>query len=246
MIVSRLLRRTSIALSLAALASCAQPAYVPGDVAGPPLPDAEYRQAARGGIPVYRIDTQRSRIYMRVGRDGPMKSAGHDHLIASEDIEGLVLLSEDSAASRADLRLPLQRLIVDDPEYRSRFGLEADLSESAINGTTRNMQDKVLESGTYPWATASASIASASDERVTLAVSITLHGTAFEYIVPAELEVRPDRLSVAGKMTIQHGDFGLTPYSAAGGLLRVAEHIDIEFELSAERLDTSRNLQEIS
>jgi len=36
-------------------------------------------------------------------------------------------------------------------------------------------------------------------------------------------------------MTVQHGDFGLTPFSAAGGLLRVAEDIEIVFEIVASK-----------
>ena len=39
-------------------------------------------------------------------------------------------------------------------------------------------------------------------------------------------------------MAVQHGDFGLTPFSAAGGLLRVADQLDIEFELTAVRWNT--------
>lgn len=236
MIVSRsLLRVALLALPLAVLFSCAQPAYVPTDVAGPPLPDAEYRRAAREGVPVYRIDPQRSRIFIRVGRDGPMKSAGHDHLIASEDVDGLVIAGDDPNAARADLRLPVQRLVVDHPDYRARFGLDPDISESAVNGTTRNMQDRVLESMTYPWAEMSARFADATDEPTTLAVSVTLHGATHEYLVPVDLNVNPDTLTVSGTMCVRHGDFGLTPYSAAGGLLRVAEQIDIEFQLAGER-----------
>jgi len=34
-------------------------------------------------------------------------------------------------------------------------------------------------------------------------------------------------------MTLAHADFGLEPFSAAGGLLRVAEDIGVEFELQA-------------
>ena len=167
-----------------------------------------------------------------------MKSAGHDHVVASEDIEGLVLVSDDPAESRADLRIPLQLLVVDNPEYRARFELPAEVSESAINGTTRNMQDKVLESSVYPSAEATARFASAVDEPPVLAVSITVRGTAAEYLVPVELEVDGRGLTVAGSMIVEHGDFGLTPFSAAGGLLRVADQIGIEFELTADRLTT--------
>ena len=225
------------AIALATAAGCAQPPYVPADIEGPPLPEEVYRQAARDKVPVYRVDPQRSRVFIRVGRAGPMKSAGHDHVIASEDVEGLVLLGADPVTGHADLRLPLQRLVVDKPEYRERYGLDSDISASAINGTTRNMQDKVLESATYPWAEVRARIAATEDESLTLAVSVTLHGATSEYLVPVRIEADGKRLSATGSMTVQHGDFGLSPYSAAGGLLRVAEAVEIEFDLVARRFE---------
>lgn len=220
---------------LALLASCAQPEWVPEDTGAPPLPERVYQQAARAGEAVYRVDTQRSRVFLRTGRDGPMKSAGHDHVIASVDVEGLVLVSDDPGKSRADLRLPLQQLVVDDPAYRERFGLEPGLPESAIEGTTRNMQEKVLESNLFPWATASVRVLSMQDAQAELDVTVTVHGASFDYTMPAEVDIGQDTLMVSGSMTVQHSDFGLIPFSAAGGLLRVAEDIEIAFEIEARR-----------
>ena len=215
------------------LAACVQPEWVPGDTTAPPLPERVYEQAARKGEAVYRVDPQQSRVFMRTGRDGPMKASGHDHVIASADVEGLVLLSSDPEKSRADLRLPLQQLIVDDPAYRERFGLESGLSESAVEGTTRNMQDKVLESSLFPWATIGVRLLSVQADQALLAVSVTVHGTTFDYRVPAALEIGSEKLGVSGSMTVSHADFGLTPFSAAGGLLRVAEDVEVVFEFVA-------------
>lgn len=220
------------------LAACAQPPpQVPTDTTAPPLPERVYQQAARKGDAVFRVDPQQSRIFLRTGRDGPMKAAGHDHVIASVDVEGLVLLSDDQAKSRADLRLPLQQLVVDDPVYRERFGLEPELPVSAVEGTTRNLQDKVLESSLFPWATVSVRVLSMQETQVDLDVSVTVHGTAFGYRVPAVLEVDSGKLGVSGSMNVSHADFGLAPFSAAGGLLRVAEDIEVVFDLVAARTE---------
>ena len=162
--INRSIRAAATSISSIILVACAQPAYIPEDVAAPPLPEDDYRSAALRGESVYRIDPARSRVFIQVGRGGAMKTAGHDHLIVSEDVEGLVLVSDDPTVSRAHLRIPLQRLIVDRPAYRQRFGLKADISESSINGTTRNMQEKVLASSLYPWAEIQVKFASAYDE----------------------------------------------------------------------------------
>jgi hypothetical protein len=223
-------------LPVALLAACAQPPpQIPADAMAPPLPERVYQLAERKGEAVYRVDRERSRIFMRTGRDGPMKAAGHDHVIASADVEGLVLIGADPGESQADLRLPLQQLIVDDRAYRERFGLEPELAESAVAGTTRNMQEKVLESGRFPWVTARVRVLSMEEGQWELDFSVTMHGASFDYRVPAELTVDSETLRVNGSMTIGHADFGLTPFSAAGGLLRVAEDIEIVFEIQAAR-----------
>jgi hypothetical protein len=236
----RLLPQLSLILLLVvALTGCGQPERVP-DISAPSpeklYQEALYIEAADQGAAVYRIATHDSHLLVHVGRTGRLKNLGHDHAIASEDIDGMVMLSDDPAASRADLVVPLRRLIVDEPGYRARIGLASDVSESAIEGTTGNMQDKVLESAAYPWALVSARFASAQSDPPTLSVSVTLHGTAFDYVVPVALEIEPGQLVIEGDMTMRHEDFGLTPFSAAGGLLRVAEELELEFRIVAARL----------
>jgi hypothetical protein len=221
---------------LLALAGCVKPVPEPVEPTGPQLPEAAYTEAARQGAGVYRIASSESHVLVRVGRAGRMKNLGHDHVIASENVEGLVMLHENSAESRADLLIPLQLLVVDKSEYRAQMGLEGEMTESAIDGTTSNMQNKVLESGIYPWLQISARFASAQSDPPILDVSVTLHGATFEYRVPVDLQVDPDRLVIKGKMAMQHADFGLTPFSAAGGLIKVAEQLELQFMLVAHRI----------
>lgn len=83
-------------LPAALLAACAQPpSRAPADTTAPALPERVYEEAERKGEAVYRVDPQGSRVLMRTGREGSMKAAGHDHVIASVDLEGLVLVSAD-------------------------------------------------------------------------------------------------------------------------------------------------------
>jgi hypothetical protein len=200
-----------------------------------PLPEAAYAEAASRGEAVYRVESQQSLVLIRVGRAGSMQNLGHDHVIASRDLDGFILAADDPSASRADLRMPLQSLIVDNSEFRERFGLDPDVPAKAIDGTTNNMQQKVLQSAFYPNVEVTARFASINDQPPTMSVSITLHGTAFEYTVPVMIALDSSRLTANGSLTVRHADFGLTPFSAAGGLLRVAEDIELEFALVANR-----------
>ena len=163
-----------------------------------------------------------------------MAHLGHDHAIASEDLEGYVAVFDDAAKSRADVAMPLKELVVDAPRYRDRLGLDSEPTADDVAGTYSNMR-KTLDAETFPWARAVARFASTA-EGDELAVSLTLHGAGREFVVPVELELGDDRLSVRGEFEFDHGDFGLEPFSAAGGLLRVADTLGVRFEIVAERL----------
>ncbi len=234
--MTRAARRRVAAALVLLLGACTQPrpetTVAPGAA---PLPAGFYADAEARGGQVYRIVPEESLVLVRVGRAGPLKRLGHDHVVASEDVEGFVLWGADASQSRADLALPLAKLLVDKPEYRVAAGLDAEVSDSAIADTTANMQGKVLESATWPWAQISVRFADALTDPPTLSTSITLHGTTSEYVVPVRIERTDERLTVAGTLTIQHSDFDLQPFSAAGGLLRVAEDVGLEFTLSARR-----------
>jgi len=212
------------------LAGCTQPVAIREETSPPPLPEASYAAAERSGATVYRLSPQDSLILVHVGRAGAMQRLGHEHAVASEDVRGLVEWHEDSSAARADIAFAVRDLIVDKPEYRQRLELDTMPSDDDVAGTYANML-RVLEPDTYPWVSAQARFAETGAGRPTLAVSVTLHGASFEYLVPVDLVVSDRRIVVTGHTTVKHSDFGLSPFSAAGGLLRVADELDIDFHL---------------
>lgn len=222
--------RGSLYAFLLVLTACAQHVPMVDEASTPPLPDADYLAAARSGSTVYRILPEESLVLVRVTRAGTMKRLGHDHAVASEDVRGFVELNSDPSASRADIAMPIRNLVVDKPEHRDRLGLSTKPSETDVAGTYTNML-KVLEPALAPWVTAYAQIVSGDSASPTLAVSITMHGTAYEYLVPVEIEIDPMRLVVEGRTVIRHGEFGLKPFAAAGGLLRVADELEVEFHI---------------
>jgi len=217
---------------VAGLSACAQQERRVVQDSPSPLPMDIYQQAAEDGHAVYRIDSAQSTVRIRVGRAGAMKNLGHDHMIVSEDVQGFVVWNGDPDSARADLAIPLGKLVVDNPDYRRAAGMEPDVEESAIVGTYNNMQ-KALETDAFPWTTITIRIASGSELTYELSASVDLHGTTHEMLIPATLEIDEQRISVNGETVLAHRDFGLTPFAAAGGLLRVADEMQITFSITA-------------
>ncbi len=183
--------------------------------------------------PVYEVDPETSRVFMYVHRAGLMRRAGHDHVIASEDVSGEVTYAPDRE-SFAELRLPLADLVVDAPGYRERFGLEPEVSESSIRGTRRNMLEKVLFVDEHPEVVVEVALVAHRELGTQVSAVVTLQGATAEYDVLCNVYTVADSLIADGKFTIRHTDFGMRPFRAAAGLLRVADEIDIHFEIVAE------------
>lgn len=227
------MRRLSLFFLLVLAACAGPPAAVVEETTAPPLPEASYAQAAHDGAAVYRLVPQDSLILVHTYRTGTMKRLGHDHAIASENARGFVEIGDDPAVSRADVVFALRGLLVDEAQYRDHLALDTTPSASDIAGTYTNML-KVLEPARYPWAAMQARIVSLEEQAAMLNVSITLHGNMREYRVPVELSVSDERVAVRGKTSLSQTDFGLEPFAAMGGLLRVADKVTIEFHFVAD------------
>jgi polyisoprenoid-binding protein YceI len=217
------------------LTACAQRIPFEREMSSLPLPASDYINAAAAGAAVYEILPKESLLLIRVGRAGTMAHLGHDHAIASKDLQGYVEIAADRAKSRADIAMPLKSLIVDQADYRERLKLESSPSPDDIAGTYSNMR-RVLEAEEFPWVTVKVRFATDNSMPADTRASITLHGVSLDFTVPVEINFDEKRMSVSGRLAVTQSDFGLMPFSAVGGLLRVADELQVEFELVAVRL----------
>ena len=207
-----------------ATASSLAPA-VPGPAPAAPSADplSWYRTARE---PVYRIDSGRSLIAVTVRRGGPLSRLGHDHVVASRNVEGYAAPS----AGRADFQFRLDELTVDEPELRKVAQLDTVPSAAAIAGTRANMR-RVLEAERYPMVQLHAERMAGDKERLQLAVS--LHGVTRSYEVPTRIETSPGELTASGELRLLQTDFGIKPMSVMGGAIAVEDPIDVRFEIVA-------------
>lgn len=235
------MRAAAAAALLCLLVACAPPPAGPGvalqpapDLA-PDMPEAYYEAAAARGEAVFAVDATRSRAVVRVYRAGALARFGHDHVIASRDLQGYVHLA--SGRSRADLYLPLTALEVDAPALRAEARLDTGLSARDIEATRRNMLQYVLEAGRFPYMYLSLRPISMDEDRALLAAEVTLHGQTRRLRIEVRLTPLAGRaLEIRGAFPLVQTDFGITPFAALGGALRVADRVDVTFRLYATRV----------
>jgi len=202
------------------------------------FPVGRYERAAAQGAAVYRVDPDRSLLQIVAGRDGALARMGHDHLVASRDLQGYLMLTADGTHLQADIVAPLDRMSVDEPGLRADAGLPAEVPDDAREGTRANMLAS-LEADDYPWVSVGTDALlpgqGAREVGANLRVIVILHGVSREIEVPVSAVIDADHISAETAFTIRQTDFGVEPYSVFGGALRVKDELSIRARLQAFR-----------
>ena len=209
------------------VAACSMQAPMPPAPGPAPAGETWYEHAARQGQKIYTIDSGASLITVTVRRGGALARFGHDHVVASRSVTGLVAPD----AGRADFQFRLDQMSVDEPALRAAAGLDTQPSADAIEGTRSNMLGRVLEAERHPLVILRA-------ERVPgnaalLRLTIRLHGVEKSMEVPVVIDSTPSSLTASGVLQLRQSDFGITPMSVMGGAMIVQDTMELGFRIVA-------------
>lgn len=209
----------------------APPAVFPADT---------YRALATGGR-VYRLDAAASTLRVVVYRGGPLAEKGHNHIIEVRDLRGLVFLPDKGLdEARLDLAVPVDGMVVDPPAARSATGgaFAHPLHDAARAGTRANMLGaQVLDAGRFPQITVHADDIRGAPPWLVVRAAVTVHGTTHRVTVPVRVETGQNGLTATGRLVLRQRDFGITPITAMGGLLRVEDAVTVVFRLVGHARD---------
>ena len=178
---------------------------------------------------VFQVDTAASRVYIKVGASGRL---GHDHGVQGKLASGTIALGE---AGR--LIFDMKTFNADTPEARQYVGLSGAVSAGDRQKTNANMlgQD-ILSVAQYPTATYAIAMALPLDAqapgepgRYKLEGQFTLHGVTrpLPLIAQVEKTATPGVLRMRCAFAIQQSEYGIAPYSTLGGLVGIADRLDI-------------------
>lgn len=228
-----------LALSALLLSACAVQQDMPESAAQPAdFPEAFYLQAAADTRnSVYRVDRELSQILVRAYSGGVLALLGHDHIIASQDVQGYMLLSKGTGLCLADLFVPLAKLNVDDPQLRTQAALETTPSPSDVDNTKKNML-KSIDAINSPFAQLHSSGCFAGFSGKESNVVLTIHGVNQDRQLAIKLQPDTDnQLIVSGKFSILQTEFGIEPFSVFNGLLKVEDKLDLSYQLVFKKIN---------
>lgn len=209
---------------------------VPPTNASQSHPQGPTSTTTRAGTQALQVDPGRTVVTVIVRRAGPLARLGHDHVITSADEAGSVWLGSTPSDTSFELTLPVARFDVDLPEARAAAGpgFAAPVPDDARAGTRRNMlRADVLDGEHFPTITLRSSAASGVWPQPVVRVAVTLKGVEREQEIPVVVERDAHSVVARGELRLNQTDFGMTPFSVAGGAIQVADTLEIRFEIAA-------------
>jgi len=176
----------------------------------------------------YRIDAKPSRFTVQVTAAGLLSAFGHNPVIAIRNFSGEARFQPNTLDS-ASLRVVVQATSLE---------VSGDVSDQDRREIERTMQERVLESATYPeivFQSASVKVSSAGpgQYRVEAMGQLSVHGITREHVVSARVTVGPDRLRASGEFSLRQTDYGIELVSVAGGAFKVKDELKCSFDILA-------------
>jgi polyisoprenoid-binding protein YceI len=170
----------------------------------------------------HQLGPEHGRIVIRTTRDGLGRSAGHDLTIELPQWTGELTVTDDGSPAGLDVRMDLGSLLVRHGAGGVKPLTDRDRREIAV--TAR----KVLGTDRHPEATFSAAnFEPGTDGGGVISGDLTIAGTTR----PVRLQISqrgPDRFLAT--TSVQQTQFGIKPYTAFLGALKVSDTIKVEIE----------------
>ena len=177
----------------------------------------------------YNIVAAESSLTVFVAKDGALARMAHDHNIGVKIFSGRVNVPA-SGANAGTLEL--------DADARSLVILD-QISAKDKAEITNNMNNSVLESAKFPKITfRSTSLTNftqnGNNANFTVNGDLTLHGATKRIAIPVSVAQTGSSLRATGQYTLRQTDFGIKPYSAFLGAIKVKNEVVIKFNIVAK------------
>ncbi len=161
------------------------------------------------------IDTARSTIAVHVGKAGLLSPAGHEHWVIAPISSGTIREAPPSVEFTIDTAAMRVK-----PDPRIDAKTQAQIQ--------KDMEEMTLETAKYPRIEFhSTRIDPAGEGEWRVAGELTLHGVTR----PVTISVKRSGGAYAAHTVLKQTDFGIKPIRVGGGMIRVKNEVEIEFEI---------------
>ena len=176
----------------------------------------------------YDIGPSQGTFRLHTSREGMAKKVGHDLVIEATNWTAKVDVDGD------DISRSTANVTVDTRSFKvvSGTGGAKPLSDKDRRDIEDNIDKKVLNTGKFPEITfGSTSVKSTGGDNVTVLGDLTIMGTTR----PASMDITVAGDKATGTMNLKQSDWGIKPFSALMGALKLADALTIQVEASVPK-----------
>jgi polyisoprenoid-binding protein YceI len=164
------------------------------------------------------IDVQRSTITIHVGKAGLFSAAAHEHWINAPISSGTI---RESPTPHVEFTVETAKMTVK-PDAKVDAKTQATIQ--------KDMEDMTLETKKFPEITfRSSHFEKLADGQWKVQGDLSLHGIT----KPVSLTVKRTGDSYTTRTVLKQTDFGIKPISLGGGVIKVKNEVEIEFQILA-------------
>lgn len=183
--------------------------------------------------PTYQVDKDLSRVYAKVMRTNRL---GHNH-----GVEGKLSSGSLTPGGKGTFVFDMASFTADTAAARKYVGLDADFNANDARKVNGNMKGaEVLDVARFPQATLEITACSPADKQAAGAAGryiidgqFTLHGVKRQVRFLTEFAGTNQAgvVSLRGWFTIQQTQFGMKPFTVAGGAIGIEDELTIYGEI---------------
>jgi len=187
--------------------------------------------AAKQYVVHYRLAADQSTFTVKAFAEGLFSAFGHDPVFAIKDFIGEAEFVPGSFES-ASLKITIKaNSIVLSNEVKEKDRLEIE----------QTMREQVIEIVKYPdivFESSNISVTRLAEGRYRARIigDLTLHGVTQKNLwISAEATVTGDSLRAQGEFSLKQTHFGIKPFSAAGGTIKLKNELKFSFDIVAQK-----------
>lgn len=180
----------------------------------------------------WTLDLARTELVVKVWKTGAAAGLAHDHVVRATKLSGRAALDAEGRPESLALELTVDvsALVPDEPEVRQRHGVTGPAVPDADRAKVKDnlVGADQLDAAKHPTVRfVLTKVTRDAQGALRCTGQLTLHGITKDLQFPITVTPSPDALVGDARVRLRTSDFGVTPFSAALGLIRNKDEVEL-------------------
>lgn len=171
----------------------------------------------------YALGPAEGSLQVRTGRQGMASRVGHDLILEASNWRATITVDAEPARSEVEATIEPRSL-----EVVAGTGGAKPLSEKDKNDIKKNIAGLL---GNNSITFQSTSVVAKDDNSATVSGDLSIAGQTRPVTLDVSIEPAGDGSRLKARLPIVQSDFGVKPYSAMMGALKVKDEVDVELDV---------------